>query len=382
MIVYTLTKLRVDNFSLISLLTLWVWFNFNFVLSKEYIETTLVRKKNETANIIMFSDMTVDYVEKVKKFTAAKVDYAQYHGYEFILFAEKEKNIDNSAFYSRIHSAKKLLLGKGLGDISVHADWIVYFDADAIFAEKKIPLTAILDIAENFAESFKSFSNTSCEFIAQDDGDVPEVNSGFWMVKNTTWGLEFIEAWIKETITVNDQHWDFDQGPLLSTILHFAAKQEGTTYDNRCWHDKNYSMRNVCWYKVMHQYGYKEYNKKIDKICLIPNQYGVPFRFHSHNGVRKHTEFLLHAHVDDKSKDIDKIYPGVLDYSSEDKRIIYPEGMLVKTVADNWVYIIEKGERRGFLSGASFLGRGYQWEDIVLMHPYALDRIPRGADIS
>jgi hypothetical protein len=46
-----------------------------------------------------------------------------------------EKNVDNWAYYSRIHSARKILMGRDHHDQPIKADWIVYFDGDAIFAE-------------------------------------------------------------------------------------------------------------------------------------------------------------------------------------------------------------------------------------------------------
>jgi hypothetical protein len=106
---------------------------------------------------------------KMQKCTDAKIDYAKYHGYDFIIFEGGEKNIGDWAYYSRIHSAKKILLGRDHNNQPIQADWIVYLDGDAVFAEKKIPLEAVIDIAESFAKPFvgSKGGNNSCEFIAQ-----------------------------------------------------------------------------------------------------------------------------------------------------------------------------------------------------------------------
>ncbi len=82
------------------------------VVGKEKIMVEFA-EKNESARIIMYSVVTVDYLEKVKNYTDAKMDYALEHGYEFILFSGKEHNVDNWAYYSRAHCVKMLLEGMG-----------------------------------------------------------------------------------------------------------------------------------------------------------------------------------------------------------------------------------------------------------------------------
>ncbi len=105
-------------------------------------------------------------------------------------------------------------------------DWIVYMDTDAFIAEPDLPLEAIVDAAETFKASVvnnKSEPADNCQFIAQEHGAI--VNSGFFFLKNSEWGIQFMERWIEEcekAWTRKHIGWSRDQGPLQNVILHVS----------------------------------------------------------------------------------------------------------------------------------------------------------------
>ena len=236
--------------------------------------------------------------------------------------------------------------------------------------------------SKDFEDTYKHQSNTSCYFIAQDDNDVPEVNSGFWMIRNTSWSLQFVDEWIKSTLSPpNDQHWDYDQGPLLNAIMRFTGKTEGNHYNDHCFSEQPFTQRNLCWYKTMRKYGYKDHNKKIDHICLISNHLGMPLRFHSHNTPRKITELVLHTGLQ-KKVNINLVYPGILGYDKLKRSPLYPDGMLIQQPGARSIYMTENGTRRGFTGADSFLKRGFEWDNVTLISEFVMKKIPIGPDLT
>ena len=67
----------------------------------------------------------------------------------------------------------------------------MFLNGDAINGEKKIPLSFLTKTAMNFTKRVQKTIGDGdgdyeeCHFIAQTDGTA--INSGFWMIRNSTW---------------------------------------------------------------------------------------------------------------------------------------------------------------------------------------------------
>lgn len=59
----------------------------------------------------------------------------------------------------------------------------------------------------------------------------------------------------------------------------------------------------------------------------------------------------------------------------------YPDGSLLRAKGTKAVYLIQKGKKMPFPDSATFLGKGYKWENMVDVDPAVLDKIPMGKSI-
>ncbi len=210
----------------------------------EFHSITVPSSKIE--KFLIFSAMSTDYIPKYTNYTKAKSAYSQQHGYDF-LYKPEDFNFhpDIHPNLYRIHAALSLLQGTSMYT-GPSADWIVYIDADAFFAEREIPLSVFLEAAtehynkplDRALDSKKSNTTASddtnhqiaiidtapCQFLTQDYQH--GVNSGFWLLRNSTWAVHFLQEWLAEH--KKGEHyklnWVFDQGPLQNLILHVSCR--------------------------------------------------------------------------------------------------------------------------------------------------------------
>lgn len=185
---------------------------------------------------LLFSIMDVNYQPMMINYTASKLQYAKSFGYTFLYnLSDFNLNISELSHHPtahRIYAADKLLSGKSKY-AGPNVDWIVYIDSDAFIAEQYCPMTIITKAAESFTEA-SSKQNLPCQFISQDAHGF--VNSGFWMIRNSSYALDFIHKW-KESFEFSESHgyvftWLHDQGALLNAMLHvyFGQKLHPLSY--------------------------------------------------------------------------------------------------------------------------------------------------------
>lgn len=187
---------------------------------------------------VLFSSMDSGYQAKYAQYLEINRNYSVRHGYRFLYAPEDLGMIGMrrnmvAAHYNRIYAARNLLHGRFRASASsttpstpstsltqttatttTPAEWLVYIDADAFIAET-MPLSVLTQLA---AERYEG-----CEFIAQDYPHI--VNSGFWLLKNTSWAREFVENWMRESEKelADGFVWVSDQGPLQNSILHVSS---------------------------------------------------------------------------------------------------------------------------------------------------------------
>lgn len=296
------------------------------------------------SNFVIFSVMDKVFVPIFENYTLAKLEYAKKHNYRYIYdssaFGFDEKADIHPNFY-RIHAALQLLKGTVPGIGAYPADYIVYFDADAFVAEKNLPLDVIIDVAERYVDHFlkllKYFKyalngvRTPCHFITQ---DYPHgINTGFWILKNTTWSVHFLNSWLRESQRSQQYNfsWVYDQGPLMNVILHQAARTAKKSYNDECWQRSSFDHEaNLCWDNMLKSFYFPFESRKINHICLLPSSRGIPMRHHMH-GVYRKGDFVRH----EKGLNAEDINNGGgnLKYEWREKRLIFPNNSVVSRVA-------------------------------------------------
>lgn len=237
---------------------------------------------NETL-FFLFSVMDNRYEYKMLNYTQTKIDYARRFGYQFISNLSYF-HINNSAHHPtslRIYALESLLSGRSDYD-GPPMDWIVYLDSDAFVAEQYSPLTVLVDAGERFQKTFPH-DNRSCHFITQDCHGF--VNSGFWMIKNTSFTRNFVRLW-KESFEYSERNgylhaWLEDQGALLNAMLFVAANDSGKMYNNDCFDRPTNHRSNMCFNEKMTAWLYPQGRRKFAHVCLLP-EIGVPFQHHTH----------------------------------------------------------------------------------------------------
>ena len=237
---------------------------------------------NETL-FFLFSVMDHRYEYKMHNYTQTKKDYAQRFGYQFVSNLSYF-HINISAHHPtslRIYALDALLSGTSDYD-GPEMEWIVYLDSDAFVAEQYSPLSVLVDAGERFRWTFPH-DNRSCHFITQDCHGF--VNSGFWMIKNTTFARNFVRLW-KESFEYSERNgylhaWLEDQGALLNAMLFVAANDSGQMYNNDCFDRPTNHRSNMCFSEKMTTWLYPQGRRKFAHICLLP-EIGVPFQHHTH----------------------------------------------------------------------------------------------------
>jgi hypothetical protein len=194
-------------------------FQLKIFLVQLLLKVTLCKE-----TFLLFTVMDANYQAIMINYTTSKLEYTQSFGYNFLYnlsdFNLNTKELSHHSTAYRIYAADRLLSGRSkyAGPI---VDWIVYIDSDAFIAEQYSPMTVLIDAAESFNKSV-SKKNASCQFVTQDAHGF--VNSGFWMIRNSSYALDFIHEWEK-SFEFSESHgfvlaWLHDQGALLNTFLH------------------------------------------------------------------------------------------------------------------------------------------------------------------
>ena len=192
----------------------------------------------------LFSTITSDYAKKYESFCEAKRNYSSIHGYYYENDINKLKSENITSIHPtdlKILAIDYLLSGNSTSIpkpslINDNKTWFVFLDGDAIVGEKRIPLSFYTKTAMNFTKSVQKTigGGEECHFIAQTDGTA--INSGFWMIRNSTWSRDFVSDWKdsyfnlevarwqhvlpnNETVLNPNAGWTHDQGALMNTIL-------------------------------------------------------------------------------------------------------------------------------------------------------------------
>ncbi len=207
-----------------------------------------------TNRFVLYSTMNKDYYSMYSHYHIHTYTYSNMHNYSFLhhpsTFSYSQYRLRGKPLlphYYRIYAALQLMKGEvpafaddihnstykyhniapkgSLYSIHNHT-WLVYIDADAFIAEPFLSLQAILDVTETFISRhpIATERDIECDFIAQEHNFI--INSGFYVIRNTTWSLSLIERWIRECEkshrSEHNMHWVWDQGPLQNAILRVS----------------------------------------------------------------------------------------------------------------------------------------------------------------
>jgi hypothetical protein len=180
---------------------------------------------------LIYSTMDAYFKATFGFYHAPTIEYANKFGYQFLHevntfdFSSYKLNGKNPLpHYYRIYAAIQLMSGK---ISNVTADWIVYLDSDAYFNEDSMPLDAFIDaVNDAFLPQFsEAEQKIPCDLIAQDFDHV--VNTGFFLLRNTTWSLDLMKRWLSECDKAHTGGrrigWVWDQGPFQNALLHVSA---------------------------------------------------------------------------------------------------------------------------------------------------------------
>lgn len=292
----------------------------------------------ESLNFLLYGVCTPFYSMVFMNYTQNIREYSRMHGYTYDTPSNDSFDSNHHPTAYRMYKAYNYLIGNySLQDTTqqqIHHDWIVYLDTDIFIAEKSIPLTVIVDAANKYLNQ-----SNDCHFIAQDGRTI--VNSGFWMIRNSTQSLMFIKNWIREFELAESIHginsWNYDQGALSQMILHYVASMTNNTYHSVDCADKPHKA-NKCYDKTLSLMGAPYMHRKIGNLCLIP-PVGVPYQFHTHKDY-KTGELVYHMKGVNASV-INR--PGLLDFNGS--HIVVKNGSLVHFYDYGETYLIINGKK-------------------------------------
>eukprot|EP01038_Epipyxis_sp_PR26KG_P010102 gene10102-13578_t len=228
---------------------------------------------------------------------------------------------ERTIWFDRIISALSLLRGTSLYN-GPPVEWIVYIDADAFIAEDKLPMSVLVEAGIKYANSFDD--KKECSFIGQDYPHI--INSGFWLLRNNTWSIKFVEQWIEELYksVKYDKCWQVDQGPLQSVVAGIAAYEKQAIYDDLCWKldTKSDHIMNLCYETFMNKLNLKFDQRETNHICLFPQTNGlIPYSHAVHNSCAKG---MLVCHKKGLTEEIihSTINSSCLDYNPKNHSIM------------------------------------------------------------
>ena len=130
-------------------------------------------------------------------------EYAEYHGYELMLFNESNGNFD-----LKDHRWNKVKLLSSMLDpsskMSNYWDYVVWMDADLIILDFNFRIESVVtDNAHIWASS-------------EHEGSVTRINSGMLIVRNSNWAVKFLNGW-----------WEFENRSLYSDQEQFDLLYNG-----------------------------------------------------------------------------------------------------------------------------------------------------------
>ena len=176
-------------------------------------------------------------------------------------------------------------------------DWLLYLDLDAIVMNTSWPI-------QDLIQSFEVRHNTSCFFVAQDDSE--ELNSGAFVVRQSSDALQFVRMWLNEWATRQSNAWVLDQGPLMSTVLRWYHMHDPQRYpldEDGCWNEKDQFKKNECAFRVLSEdWGLPLGHRSRFGVCLLsPEDAAERFSSHRIHSFAKgkmngNDDWSLHAH--------------------------------------------------------------------------------------
>jgi hypothetical protein len=311
-------------------------------------------------------------------YTEAKINYSRIHNIDFLYRPQDLNTMEPMhPYYYKVYALLNLMTNNRT-NVKKEVDWIVFIDADAYISEFRIPLHSLIYTAQEWAMTFGD--NIPCEFISQDSKIV--VNTGFWMVRNSSKALEFVREWIEEIESPwNDVLWTDEQGCLQNLILKKAINltDNKIVYHNQCWRDGIKLQRNICWGRYMKQINLPPETRKIGPFCILPREDGIPTRHHSRESVKYMGELVYHKKG--LSREVIE-RSSVLDYDHVKQKIIFPDGLVVKHTighkSKRALYLIENQTFRQFPDFNTFAKMGYDIDLIVYLDGTAFNQLPLG----
>jgi len=265
-----------------------------FQVDLPYIEED---KELFDSKLVIFNAMDHDYAKYFQPYILNNKAYAEKHGYPY-MYDGRELGLENppphtshlihSPPHLRIFAALNLLTGK-TDYQGPPVDWIVYFDTDLTVMEREIPLQLMLKLARDHARKLHGIKATECEFISQDYPHI--INSGFWMMKNSSFSIDLLHRWIKDSEEQGRMQWNGDQGPLQNAVLHMLLQYNKHNtggkvfpYHDECRAPLSHQPHdaNLCWKANMAKLGAPFEQRAIGPICLLPPSLGAPWRANMH----------------------------------------------------------------------------------------------------
>ncbi len=178
--------------------------------------------------VLMFSVMDDAFAELHSHRIEANAAYSQLYNYTFVHgvepFGLTQEELAMPPTTYKVSAAWRLLAGRSLYN-GPAVDWLAFFDADAGVQNDTVALDELIQAAhfavhkkcKNSRRCGKVHRSDPCHFISQDYPWI--VNSGFWLLKNSSWSLELLATW-KRDLQIHGYEWVSEQGALENTLLH------------------------------------------------------------------------------------------------------------------------------------------------------------------
>ncbi len=283
-------------------------------------------------DLLIFGAMNTDYYNRFHLYISKNKLYAAKHNYSHDVvvydnYTMAAPGIKIYAAYNYLHNTNER---KIYTRFNRTVDWLVFLDGDSFIAEDSIPIEYFINLANSIPEG-RSKNQSECHFIAQDGTNI--VNTGFWMIRNSTWGREFIELWRKEYERAEKwgiHFWLEDQGALSSTLLYYIHDLVGKPYVNDSCLTINANHANKCYSRLLTELGYPPRSRKFGNVCLLPES-GVPYTMMIHK-LHSQGEFVNHNKKYEKMQNITH-KEGTLEYKNG--MIGIRNGTFIRTTGTN-----------------------------------------------
>ena len=179
----------------------------------------------------MFSVMDDAFAEIYRHKIEANSAYSQLYNYSFVhdmkIFGLTQEELAMPPTTYKVSAALNLLTGRSHYKGPV-VKWLAFFDADAAVQNHTVTLEELTRAArqayveaQNECKNFRSCRRPRhshpCHFISQDYPWI--INSGFWLLRNSSWSRELLASW-KSDLETHGYEWVAEQGSLQNTVLH------------------------------------------------------------------------------------------------------------------------------------------------------------------